>query len=398
MLTMNKTPVETRNRVFEYWLEGKSRVEIAKKLAISQGNVSSIINSWPSSLKPLRDLAKTLKKHKILPIEAKQGVEVLNQLKEVDVKPEQTTCFIQSAKKLAKQKNFQPKQLIKAATKIAELEAKSGKNYPQIIKHFKKLTLKNQDLKEENKKLTDTIKANKQKESQSLKGANTTIKRVNQQQKLIDNLQDFDLNFDDLGLIRDFLQNIKDSEDDPKRFLDLTRENGALAKQIRGKQTQLKKLKKDIKEDEKNLDQALENSESFRVQTSKQTKEILDTKNNAELSLQHEQNKIQQAQAQHQSLNVSIAQKMARNEKLSEETAQILGIKDYALENQQVITNLQIKKTKLQSKIINKQSQIKLAELVTGLLTNAQKADFTSVKYWINQIEKEEKTPNNIQK
>lgn len=390
-----KTSIETRNRVFEYWLKGTSRNQIAKKLGISQGNVSSIINSWPSTLKPLRDLAKSLKKHNILPIEAKQGVEVLNQLKKVGVKLEQTKYFIESAQHLSKQKGYQPHQVIQAAIKISELEATSNKTYPQIIKHQEKLIQQNQKLKEQNKQLKLSFKENNQKVKDSIKAANTTKKQIQYQQKLIENLKKIGLTFEDLDLVWDFVQNIKNSQGNPKKFVNLTIKHKSIARQIEQKQRQLQTVKKDLKEEKNNLNQFIKDSASQRVQVGKQTKEILERKKILELSLQNKQDKTQHAKNKLEDLNNSITQKQAKNDKLKQETAEILSIKNYAKQKQQAII-------KLQNEIENKKTWIEVADLFKNLFANAQEADFKALKYFVNQIEKQryqttqQPTPTNV--
>jgi chromosome segregation ATPase len=167
-----------------------------------------------------------------LPVDALQGLNVLRQLAEIGVKPEQIPDFVQAVKKIAEDARYQPEQVIQAAIKLSEIEAQSGELYPEATKDFKILTQQNVQLEEENSQLQREILENKQKREQTLKKANMTENEIARVNLSNSSLRAYGVDIYDVENLLKYLVNMQETKFNPKRFVSLSKNHGSLTRSL----------------------------------------------------------------------------------------------------------------------------------------------------------------------
>jgi chromosome segregation ATPase len=168
----------------------------------------------------------------LLPVDALQGLNVLQQLAEIGVKPEQIPDFIQAVKKVSEDVEYQPQKVTQAAIKLHEIEAQSGTTYPQATKNFETLTQQNAKLGQENSQLQREILENKKKRKQTLKQANMTENEISHVNLLESSLRQYGVDLHDTENLLKYLANTKEMKCTPRRFVSLSKRHGSLTRSL----------------------------------------------------------------------------------------------------------------------------------------------------------------------
>ena len=201
-LSMNK-----KMRIIKLYLDGFSYDEIAKKVGVSKGTVSNVIaalkagqfpeiSTVPEEIEQLRDLATTIRRGGISPIQANIGLSVLERLTSLGVEPvEVERCH--TLLRALSSPDTDVKAMAKSILAIEEVKGKTGltleeleakvvslreeverleplsvevanreEELAQLEDTANKLKVKNKDLNDRNYSLTNLINSLELKESQ----------------------------------------------------------------------------------------------------------------------------------------------------------------------------------------------------------------------------------------
>ena len=156
-------------------------------------------------------------------------------LAEQGVSPEQIPLFIEAFKKMSTDAEYQPEKMIEAGLKVAELEAQSGKKYPDAIKDFKAAIEREREATEESnrieennsRKLSET-KRIEHKRKQTLKEYKLTPRQISEYNERKAGLRKHGIDLNDAENLRKYLDNMKETACNPRRFVSFTQKHGSL--------------------------------------------------------------------------------------------------------------------------------------------------------------------------
>ena len=390
------------------WFEGYTRDNIAKTLMTSEGHVSSTVASLPSCLEPMRDLSKRLRKLNLLPHDALKGANVIQQLTELYLAPEQISTSIQALKKTSTDANFTPEQVIQAATELVNLENQAGKKYSQAIKDFQTKTNQTQQLdkkitnqKQQLLKLNQEVKEIKQQRTQTLKRANVTEKEISHLKNIETTLNIYGIDLSNTEEILMYLENMKETEFNPKRFISFTKKIGSIKNHIsqlttkeQSKKEALNILKKDVEAEATELDQAVSNHQTFMIQTQKEIIAIQKTKHQADEILTQQQNEVNKTNTLLYTTKKAITETQTQKQEITNETESILDIKNCAQEHQNAIYALQIKRLLLADEVETQSNKIAFATVIYDFLITQSDFDFEQFYMLVKQINENREKPN----
>ena len=402
---MDKFSDEIRFKVIELLLEGHIRKYIVRRLGVSGGYVSQVKNSLSPYLMQIGALSRQLRKFDQTPGETIQAVKAIRLLKQIGVSLGQIPLFVQSIHKISKETNYSPKLIVKAYLQILELESASKMKYPQITDDFElKLKQKeklDQKIKERiaiKNKLEAEITQAKKQTAKALKDSKLTKQDIINFKEHIEKLKYYDIDPNDTYTLSEYLNNMRETNQDPKNFVAFTKKYGSIKQQISELQTiknNLLNINKLIKQNnskeqnqfikQKTNHQSELNNLQMYVESSNKTLSVKQTE------LLKVQTNIKSAESKLQTLSEAIDETEAYNYNVRMQTQEMLGIQDYASQKNQAITNLQKQEEKLQLQINAKKTKIEFADFVENLLVNSSPLDFIALKYWFSRIEQKRK-------
>ncbi len=172
------------------------------------------------------------------PAEARSGVTLISKLTQLGIGLHELENFVETSKKLAERTDFEPNQVIQAAMALSNLESESGKSYPEALQDFEAKTRRNERLKEKNRQLE---KERKQKLAQS----KITEGEIDYNMHLRQNLQRYGVTLDDAERLLQYLENMRETNEDPKQFIKYTEKFGSLERRLNWLENQ-ERLKEDV--------------------------------------------------------------------------------------------------------------------------------------------------------
>jgi hypothetical protein len=405
---LDKPFSELEIRIIEMWFEGVPRDEIAKRLMVSEGKVSSTVGSLPSCLEPLRDLSKKLRKLNLLPHDAIEGVNVKQQLTEVGLTPEQVPISLQAIKKASTEAGYTPEQVFRAAAKLANLENQAGKEYSEAINEFENKIIQSQQMgrkiKEQKQQLSDLkheTKAAKQQRDQALEKANKTEKQISHLENLEAKLRSYGVNLEDAEDLQKYLENMKETRQDPKFFVSFTKKIGSIEKHIfqlaaqeKARKQSLNIIEKDIESEATKLDKILNDHQTLMIQIRNELTSIQKAKSQENEELTRKKAEVAATNILLSNSKKAVLEAEHQKQEIINETERILAIKNYALEHQRALTALETKRRMLADEVETQSSRIAFATIITDFLTTQPDILFDSFHAEVQRIKEIRENPN----
>jgi len=462
---MRRIPFQTRKRIIELWFKGIPRDSIARRLRVSGDTVSSVVAQLSSDAsqiaecpKELRDLSVELRKLNLSSSEALEGAKLLSKLANLGFAPEQLHEFIQTATKLSRKTEYQPKQVIQAAMKLSDLEEKSGKSYTETIREFEAKT-------KQTKELQEAINEKEKERTQKLSVNRVTDKEIRYIKELRQKFRRYRINLTDVENLQAYLENMQETGGNPKKFVEYTRKYGSLQgrltllerqkqqkiSEIKGMQddfesqkqqkiTEMKRmqtllesqrqqriaeingLKKEketvagelirlriaVSEQRREEGRLIESNRKLRKEADEQKARLdatvsrlaeilkvtvdveeinkaIHAKNeelaNLDTSISTKSEKLK-------NMNSEIEELKVQKQRLEHEVEGILKIKNFAMEVQKAITDLEQRKTALDKEVTEKSDRIALGDTVTNFLTRQPTYDFNRFYSMVEDLKK----------
>jgi hypothetical protein len=244
---MRRISSDIEAKVIEMWFGGDTREYIAKTLGIGEATISDIMATLPPCLQIARDFAVANRKHNLTLADAWKGLEVTIQLAALDVTPEQIPSFIQTARKMSTDTEYEPRQIIQTGIQLSNIETESGKKYPQAIEEFKTAIKQkrewdkgNEERTKENSQLQLEIEENRRLRNETLEQANTTPKQISEYFDCKAELRRYGMNIKDPKTTRRLLDNFKEAGGKPKRMVSLVKKYDSISKQVACSENQLR--------------------------------------------------------------------------------------------------------------------------------------------------------------
>jgi DNA repair exonuclease SbcCD ATPase subunit len=121
----SRLPANTKSLVIQQWLKGDQRDKIAADSGLSAGAVTNIINEWKQGLgfavaDELRELAVTLKKIGITPVQCAVGFRVAATMNRLGVKEEEFESFMINVFSRCKNLGLTPESIASYLTDLLE--------------------------------------------------------------------------------------------------------------------------------------------------------------------------------------------------------------------------------------------------------------------------------------
>lgn len=234
---MRRISLQTRRKIVELWFKGYSRDKIVKKVVVSGETVSREVGLLPEFLRELRKLSVELKKYNLTLVDAREGTRLHSELSSLGFNLDQLAEFIETVNALSQKADYEPKRVVKAATKLTELERESGKRYTEAINEYETITAETQKLKQEFSTLQKQVTDENTKFKQMLRRRKTTYKQIKSFITTRQNLKHYGISLADVENLQKFLNNMQEVNCNPKNFVKYTRKQGSL----KGNLTRLKK-------------------------------------------------------------------------------------------------------------------------------------------------------------
>jgi len=252
---LNRISSEIERKIVELWFAGHSRDNTATITGVAGSTVSAVVNSFPACLRPLRDLSVALAKLNCLPADALKGINLLVQLAEQGVTPEQIPFFIEAFKKMSTDADYQPERMIQAGIKVAELEAQSGKKYIDAVKDFnvaikreREVTRESNRIEEENSRKLRETKRIEHKRRQMIKKCKLTPQQIFEYEIVKAGLRKHGIELNDADNLRKYLDNMKTTGCDPRCFVSFTQKYGFLQRSYEHIESQRAIAKAELRE------------------------------------------------------------------------------------------------------------------------------------------------------
>jgi hypothetical protein len=242
---LNRVSRDIEKRVFEMHFNGIPRDNIARELGLSSATVSAILSILPPNLNNLRELSVELRKSNMIARDALQGVNILNSLRTLRVKPNQVNSSLQAVFKISADTGYKPEDVVQAATKLVELEIQSGNPYPEAIEQLEllcakihKQKLQNKKYKEQNSRLIREIEENKLKRNETLKQANIAPEEIAEYHTVKEALHSYGVKMKDTKNLCNYLDNMKETGFNPHFFVSFTKKQGSIKKTLASTEAQ----------------------------------------------------------------------------------------------------------------------------------------------------------------
>jgi hypothetical protein len=234
---LNRSSRDVEKRVIEMHFDGVPRDTIAHQLGVPPATVTEILTVLPPGLKPLRDLSKDLRKNNMIAHDALQGVRLLHEFRALGIEPNQFYSSIQAVAKMSKEAGYEPEAVFQAGATLSELEAQSGKPYPEAIREFEIVNAKTKKKKQQNMKfaalnsqLRAQIRENEERLSQKFKAANESPEEISKFKEQKKKLELHGINLGDINTINKLLENVEETGNDADRVVTLVKSVGSLQK------------------------------------------------------------------------------------------------------------------------------------------------------------------------
>lgn len=398
---LSRTPFEVVVKIIIMWFQDYSRDETARISGASEGTVSAVWALLPSSLEPIRDLSKVLRKLNLLPNDALQGAHLRQLLAEHGVTPEQLPTALEAIKKASTETGYQPEKVIQASIKLADLEKKSGKTYPDALKEFQTLPEQVKELEQEKSQLALDIKEKKEKRRQTLKKAGVTEKEISRVNKLESNISYYGIDLFDPEQLLDYLGNMSETGQDPRTFVSFTKKIGSIERHLSDlddqKQMKIAALgyaNQQIESKKTEVDQLKADHEAFMAQANQERESMRQATAEEDAKLQKMKADVDVATSQLNNLKIDIEQAKHRHQEVTQETERTLGIKNYATEHQGAIAALETKRLLREKEEKAKGSEIAFATVITDFLTTQPDFLFDQFHAEVQRIKQIRENPN----
>jgi len=137
---MRKIPEKVKEKALNMWLQGRSYREIKKKLGVSIGAISDIVAEARKQTPDLLELRKinvmVMEEGGVSVYDAVRGGRLLDQVNQLGVSLERLGEFVELANRVASEKEVESSEFVDSAVRLLRLEAKTGKNYKEVINDF----------------------------------------------------------------------------------------------------------------------------------------------------------------------------------------------------------------------------------------------------------------------
>jgi chromosome segregation ATPase len=433
---MYRISSQTEKRIVELWFEGLPRDVIARRLGVSGSTVSSVISSLPECLRELRDLSVELRKSNASPSEALKGAKLLSKLGELGIEPKQLGEFIQAAVKLSRKAEYQPEQVVQAAMKLSSLEEKSGHSYSEAVANFEAVNEKNRKLSQDNLNLQKQIEEKEEKRKEKLRENRTTEREVRYIIDVRQKLRKHGISLTDAEGLQKYLENMKETGGNPKRFLKYTRRYGSLqgrltvlqkqkedeAKALIGTQREkdsvkaeigelqtilltlrtekskateeLKGLKEEIGKDRTRLEAEVASlAKTLRVKSNVEeiNKAIINKEEklqNLEAAIVTKQNTLEGKNSEIQESESKIQELSQKKQGLEGEIEETLKIRSYVTELKAAVADLETQISSSKKQAEEMKERMALADTITNFLTRAPNYDFSRFYSMVESVKR----------
>jgi len=156
---------EVKARALRLWLNGLTYRAINEKTGVSLGAMNELVNEAKRKepgLDELRELNVMLKKGGSSVVDAIRGAKVLDRVNELRVSLDGLESFIKLSERISSERGVEAERFVEASVRLMGLEAKTGKNYEQVLKDFEErmkqvegLEARAKSVQEENRKLLE---------------------------------------------------------------------------------------------------------------------------------------------------------------------------------------------------------------------------------------------------
>jgi len=416
---MKRIYISTEKRIIELWFKGLPRDTIAQQVGVSGSTVSEVVNRFPKELEDLRRLSRELRKFGLSVSEAQKGAKLCFKLEEWGVRFNGLQGSIQAMQKIGQSSSYEPQHLITSATRLSHLEEKAGGSYFEIIEDFEDKIESVEKLKKRERKLMQNVKELDTKRKTKLAENQVTVREIAYTVNLRKNLRRHGLKLSDVEGLHKYLENMRETGGNPKKFVEYTRKNGSIKRRItflkKKEQEQilllqslqekkqivindvdnhlsiLNGLKTDICEMQKNFrdlikkiretrekDQEVLTRMAILLQTEAKIEKIIEALAVRETKLHQQDIKISENQAKLKTLQTNNQELENRNATIEQEIKDKLKINN-------CVTELRTAIATLEKESFEKRDRLALADTITNFLTRQSSYDFaifyTHVQY-----------------
>lgn len=182
-------PRAVKDRAFRLWLQGESYRKTCAETGMSVGALSAHINELRKgapNLDQLRELNVMLSKGSSSVFDAMRGGRLLDEVSRLGVSLDELEGFIKLPGRISSEKGLEAEKFVDSSIRLMDLEAKTGKNYEQVLKDFEERTKRAEDLvararsvQEENRKLGETKAQLEDEIHEAVKKLSSTRKELN---------------------------------------------------------------------------------------------------------------------------------------------------------------------------------------------------------------------------
>ncbi len=354
------------------------------------------------------------------PSEAKKGANLISKLTQLGIKPNKLESYIEASTKISKEAGYEPRHVIEAAMTLSNLEAKAGKSYVEALQELEPKIKRNRNLKKRNRKLQQEIR-------QKLVQNKLTESEIDYIAKIRENLLEYDITLAEVESLCEYLQNMEETNGDPRKFTEYTRKVGTLSKRLAWLEAQaqlktrtLQALNSSVDHCKARIDGLLDQGAKLREEIGRkmETLKVLHQEENdvqeevqqkltllsSLLEVENEGVTIREALDSAREKLCALAMNVEEREQnlqfirqaiheteieklnLEEEITEMLNIKDYVEEKQAAIARLEDRETYLEEEVNRKSDRLALADTITNFLTRQPSYDFTAFHAYVQSI------------
>ncbi|MFQ6081643.1 MAG: hypothetical protein ACE5OW_08255, partial [Candidatus Bathyarchaeia archaeon] len=136
---MRKIPRSVEKEILRRWLEGYTQRQAAREFRVGLATVNRVINDARKrtpDLDELRGLNVMLRKGDSSVVDAIRGARLLDGVNELGVSLDGLESFIKLSERISSERGVEAERFVEASMRLTGLEAKTGKNYEEIVKDF----------------------------------------------------------------------------------------------------------------------------------------------------------------------------------------------------------------------------------------------------------------------
>lgn len=253
-------PLAVKDQAFRLWLQGESYRRICSETGMSMGALSAHINELRKrapDIDQLRELNVVLRRGGFTVFDALRGGRLLDEVGWLGVSLDELESYVKLSARISPKKGVEAERFVESSMRLMSLEAKTGKNYEQLLKDFEERTkqiegleMKAKGLQEENRKLMERkaelegeIREAKERRSIALQELNHIITTQERLQKLglerVSDLarfiEDFELLGFDTNMVRklaSWRKSLAEMDINPDKLGEFIKKKGSLEKQL----------------------------------------------------------------------------------------------------------------------------------------------------------------------